>query len=124
MYYDLLVRIKNAQQARKKIVRVPYSNMDFAIANVLVRKGYLADARKRALEKRQFLELELLPRQGGMRGFKVVSKPARRLYVGYRALTRIKQGYGISVLSTPKGIMTGTQARRDKVGGEYLFEAW
>jgi len=126
MHYDLLVRIKNATQARRKTVRLPYSNLDFSIAKVLMSEGYIKDVRKKAVEKKNFLELELVPRgsEATLRDFKIVSKPGRRLYMGYRELRSVRQGYGTGVLSTPKGILTIKEARKAKVGGEYLFEIW
>ncbi len=126
MYYDLLVRIKNAAGARRKTLRMQFSNMDFAIAKKLAEAGYLREARKKMVEKKAFLELELVGRdkEHAMSDFKVVSKPGRRLYTGYKELHPVRQGYGTSVISTPQGIMTGAEARKNKVGGEYLFEIW
>ena len=56
--------------------------------------------------------------------FKVMSKPSRRLHIGYRDLKAVKQNYGLSILSTPAGVMSNREARKQKVGGEYLFEVW
>ena len=128
MYYDLLVRIKNAIRARKKIVRLPFSNMDFSVAKKLSEAGYLREVKKKVVEKKTFLELELVSknrdREQVMVDFKVISKPGRRMYIGYQSLRSVKQGYGIGVLSTPQGILTNREARKNKVGGEYLFEVW
>ena len=126
MYYDLLVKIKNAGQARKKMVRAPFSNLDFAISKILVSRGYLKDAKKKAIDKKQFLELELLgPKsEQSLRGLKFFSTPGRRMYVGYQELKSVKQGHGFAVVSTSKGVMTNSEARRNKLGGEYLFEIW
>jgi len=126
MHYDLLVRIKNATMARKKIVRMPFSAYDFSIAKALVSVGYLKDARKKPVENKNFLELELVGRDSALapRDFKIVSKPGRRLYVGYKTLRFVRGGYGVGVISTPKGVMTTREAKKEKVGGEYLFEIW
>jgi len=121
-----LVRIKNAQQAGKKTLKATFSNMDFDIAKILVETGYLKGVKKKTIDKKNFLEIELVPKGDikAMRDFKFLSKPGRRFYVGYRALKPVKQGYGLAVLSTPKGIMTNIGARKNKVGGEYLFQIW
>lgn len=126
MYHDLLVKIKNAERARKKTVRTIFSEMDFEIAKILVEEGYLKGAKKKAADKKSFLELELASRdrEHALRGVKFLSVPSRRLYVGYRALKAVKQGYGLGILSTPKGILTNKDAKKQKVGGEYLFQIW
>lgn len=126
MYYDLLVRIKNAQAARKKMFRMPFLNMDFAIAKILADYNLIRDARKKVVDKKSFLEVELVPRDSErrLRDFKIVSKPGRRIYIGYKGLRPVKQGYGLGILSTPQGIRTNIDAKKNRVGGEYLFEVW
>ena len=126
MYYDLLSKIQNAERARKPMFRVPFSNMDFAVLKILVQEKFLKEIKKRTFEKKHFLEIELLPEgdEHQMRGFKLKGRPSRRLYVGYRGLRAVQQGFGVGVLSTPNGIMTTKEARKKKVGGEYLFEIW
>lgn len=126
MYYDLLVKIKNADRARKKIVKTPYSQMDFSVAKILVDSGYLKSVKKKTVERKSFLEIELTGKPGSyaLDGFKILSKPGRRLYISYRNLRSVRQGYGLGILSTPQGIMTNVEARKQKVGGEYLFQIW
>ncbi|MDO8516380.1 MAG: 30S ribosomal protein S8 [bacterium] len=126
MYYDLLPKIKNAIRARKESVLTPFSKMDLAVAQALVARGYLKSAEKRAIGKKHFLEVKLLfkDRESVITDFKVMSKPSRRLYAGYKELKPVKQGHGISILSTPQGIVTNRDARKAKVGGEYLFDIW
>ncbi|KKW16412.1 MAG: 30S ribosomal protein S8 [Parcubacteria group bacterium GW2011_GWA1_50_14] len=126
MYYDLLVKIKNAASARKKLIRVPYANLDFAVAKILASRGYLKDVKRKVIDKKGFMEIELLSPQSedAIRGVKFVSKPSCRVYVGYRDLKPVRQGRGLAVISTPKGVMTNNEARKSKLGGEYLFEIW
>lgn len=126
MYYDLLAKIKNGQRAKKEIILTPFSKGDFAVAEVLAARKYIKSAEKRVIGKRQYLEVKLSHKDGrpGMTDFKIMSKPSRRLYIGYRELKPIKQNYGMSVLSTPNGIFSNRDARKHKVGGEYLFEIW
>lgn len=126
MYYDLLTRIKNGQHARHESVQVPFSKFDFAVAKTLVDAGYATSAEKRTIGKRTVIEVVLKYKNDmpAMSDFRIVSKPSRRLYAGYGELKPVKQNSGVSVLSTPEGIMTNKEARKQKVGGEYLFEIW
>ncbi|MEK7193724.1 MAG: 30S ribosomal protein S8 [Patescibacteria group bacterium] len=126
MYHNLLTAIKNAQAARKKIVRLPYSNASFAILKALTSHQYIKEVKKKIIEKKSFVEIELFPwgNDHQISGFKFLSKPSRRFYVGYKTLRPVKQGYGVGFLSTPLGILTNEEARKKKVGGEYLFEVW
>jgi small subunit ribosomal protein S8 len=125
MYYDLLAQMKNAIRARKEKFTVPFSKMDHAVLTTLVQAGYLKSAEKEALGRRNVIVVRF-PGKGktGMSDFKIVSKPSRHFYADYRSLHPVKQGHGVAVLSTSKGIMTDRAARKAKVGGEYLFEIW
>ncbi|MBU6500791.1 MAG: 30S ribosomal protein S8 [Patescibacteria group bacterium] len=126
MYYDLLAKIKNAESAKKKTMTTSFSKMDFAVAKSLVQGGYLSDAQKKIVGKKNFLEVKLTHSKNSpaLSGFKIISKPSRRLYVDYRSLSSVKQGYGLAIISTSKGIMSGKEAKKQKVGGEYLFQIW
>lgn len=126
MYIDLLTKIKNAQQARKETLKVYYSNMDMAIADILVKENYIESAAKKGRVPKRVIEIKLKykDKEGAITGVRFLSKPSRRLYAGYNDLRLIKQGYGTALISTPKGIMTYKEARRQKLGGEILFEIW
>lgn len=126
MYYDLLAKIKNGELAKKDRILVPFSRLDFAVAKILAEAGYLSGAQKKSVGRHNFIELKLAGTKNGpaVSGFKIVSKPGRRFYIDYRKLKPVKQGYGMAVLSTPKGIMNNRDARKNKVGGEYFFEIW
>ncbi|MEK7612323.1 MAG: 30S ribosomal protein S8 [Patescibacteria group bacterium] len=126
MYIDLLTRIKNAQAVKRDSVKAPYSNMDFAVAEVLAANKYIAGAEKKGRTSKRIIEIGLNYKEGrgAIRGVKFVSKPSLRKYVGYRDIRAIKQGYGMMVISTPQGIMTNKDARAKKLGGEVLFEIW
>ena len=123
MYYNLLSEIKNTIGARKDKMTVPFSNMDFAVLKSLVAAGYIKSVEKEAVGKKNFLTIKLA-KKGTVNDFKIVSKPSRHFYMDYRSLRKVKSGYGVAVLSTSKGIMTDKEARKQKVGGEYLFEIW
>ncbi len=124
MYYDLLPKIKNAVLARKEKITVPFSNMDFAVLKALAAGGYLKSVEKKPLGRRQVIEVCLREKKLGLIEFKLISKPSRHFYMDYRSLRSVKQGYGLGVLSTSKGILSVREARKQKVGGEYLFEIW
>jgi small subunit ribosomal protein S8 len=126
MYIDLLIKIKNGQQARAEFVKLPYTNMDMAIAEVLEREGFIESVSKKGRMPRRAIEIKLKYENGKGRisDVKFLSKPSLRQYGGYRDLKTVKQGYGTAILSTPKGILTARDARKAKVGGALLFEIW
>ncbi len=126
MYHDFLVRIKNAARARKESVLAPFSNMDLAIGKLLVENGYLKSIDKRVIGRKNYIEAVIAYKDKApiLTDFKLLSKPSRHTYTGYREMKTVRQSYGLAFISTPKGIMTNRNARKEKVGGEYLFEIW
>lgn len=109
----------------KTSVSLPYSHMKFAIAQILEREGYLAAVDKKS-KTGGSLSVTLAYKDGRpvIGGVKRISKPSRRMYLGTREIKPIKRGYGLMVLSTPAGILTGKEAHDQRVGGEVLFEIW
>ena len=107
----------------KESVSLPFSQMKLSIAEILAREGYLAGVDKK---KDYTLTVSLVYKNGkpAITGVKRISKPSRRLYMGVREIKPIKRGYGLLVLSTPAGILTGKEAHTKRVGGEALFEIW
>lgn len=126
MIADLLTRIKNGQQARLQNVKAPFSRMDFAVAELLAKHRYLEAVEKKGRMPKRIMDLKLRyeANKGVINGVKLYTKPSRRISVSYKALPAAHQGYGMLVLSTPLGIMTGSEARKAKVGGILLFEIW
>jgi small subunit ribosomal protein S8 len=125
MYYDLLAQMKNGIRARKEKITVPFSKMDHAVLKSLVDAGYLKSAEKEAVGRKNVIVVRFGGKnKNGISDFKIVSKPSRHFYADYRSLRPVKSGYGTAVLSTSKGIMTDREARKAKLGGEYLFEIW
>lgn len=127
MLNNLLITIKNAQKARKETVKLPFSNFDFAVAEILAAKGFVENVSKKGRLPKRIIEVKLkydAAGKGAIDGVKVISSPSRRLYSGYAELRAVKQGYGVSVVSTSKGVMTSSEARKQKVGGQLLFEIW
>ena len=120
----MLIRIKNAGMVQKDQVVLPYSKIKHAIANALVKSGYLVSAEKTGKKVGKSLELVLKygdNKKHAIRGVKRISKPSRRMYVGAKEIRPVLHGAGTLVLSTPKGILTGKDARTAGVGGEALF---
>jgi len=126
MYYNLLSEIKNAVRAKKDKITFPFSKMDFAVAKVLADNGYIKSAEKEAAGRKNIIAVRLAYKEKlpVVNDFKIVSKPSRHFYADYRSLRTVMQGHGLGVLSTSKGIMTSRDAKKQKVGGEYLFEIW
>ena len=123
---DMLVRISNAYRAKREVVILPYSRLKDRIAEVLAAKHFIADTEKKGRKVRKSLEVKLAYDDGrpGLSGFRRVSKPSRRLYVGARDIRPIRGGLGTLILSTPQGIMTGEEAKKAGVGGEAIAEVW
>lgn len=126
MYIDLLTQIKNAQLVKKGNIKVCYSKMDEAVLKVLTENNYIEKFEKKGRGNLRVLDIKLkyADSKGAIRGIKLLSKPSRRLYLGYSDIRPVKSGYGLIIISTPKGVMTGLQAKKNKVGGEALFEIW
>jgi small subunit ribosomal protein S8 len=127
MYTDFLTKIKNAQQAKHLSLKTGYSKMDLKIAEVLSKYGFIKEVSKKGRLPKRIIEVELKydkEGNGGISGLKFVSIPSRKIYSGYKDLRNVKQGYGISVVSTPSGVMAGVEARKKKLGGQVLFEIW
>lgn len=124
MYYRLLPEIKNALRAGKEKMTVPFSRMDFAVLEVLRDNGYIKSIEKEVVGKKSVITIHLDSNKRGDIDIKLLSKPSRRFYSDYRSLHRVRQGYGLGVLSTPSGVMSIADAKKKKVGGEYLFQIW
>jgi len=126
MYYNILSELKNAVRARQDKTTFPYSNMDFAILKKLMEGGYVKSVEKETMGRKSAITVKLAYKDKipAINDFKIMSKPSRHSYADYRSLNSVRQGHGLSVLSTSQGIMTGREARKNKIGGEYLFEIW
>jgi small subunit ribosomal protein S8 len=126
MYINTLIQLKNAQAVRKDSVKIPYTNRDLDILNLLETHKFVHGVQKKGRMPKRVIEVGISYRngKGAIGGIRIQSKPSLRRYVGYREIRQVRQGYGLVVLSTPKGIMTGGDARKAKVGGQVLFEIW
>jgi small subunit ribosomal protein S8 len=124
---DMLTRIRNANSALKPDVLVPYSRLKAEIAKVLKREGYLADFYAEKLENgRQVLKIQLkiVGKERAIVGIRRISRPGLRRYVGSTDIPRVLGGMGISILTTSRGVMTGHEAKKAKLGGELLAYVW
>ncbi|HEV3474808.1 MAG TPA: 30S ribosomal protein S8 [Actinomycetota bacterium] len=124
---DLITRIRNANTAYKDEVLVPASRLKEEIARLLAREGYVRGYRIEGDEpkKRIVVEMKYGPeRERTITGLKRVSRPGRRVYADRRRLPRVMGGLGVTILSTPQGLMTDRQAARRGIGGEVLFQVW
>lgn len=124
---DLINRLVNGGAIKKESVSVPFSMFKAAIAEKLKEAGYVQAIEKKGKKVKKTLDVVLKYRENGthvIQGVKRVSKPGRRLYKSVNEIVPVKYGHGDLILSTPKGIMTGKEARKEKVGGEALFEIW
>ena len=125
MHYTILSELKNAVRAKKDKVIFPYSKMDLAILKKLAENGYVKSAEREAAGRKSIIVVKLATgATTPLNDFKIMSKPSRHTYTDYRSLSAVRQGHGLSMLSTSQGIMTGKEARKGKIGGEYLFEIW
>lgn len=123
---DFLTRIRNASSAKHKSLDVPSSKLKVAIAEILKDQGFIAGYQLRNEGPQPTLEVKLRYFYGQpvIREIKRVSKPGRRVYAGVAELPRVRNGLGVAIISTPQGVMSDKQARRENVGGEILCTIW
>lgn len=117
-----LIGIKNGYMASKKEVVVPYSKMILAILELLKKEGYVAEVKAQGRKLQVTLKYE--GKNPVLTSLERVSKPSKRVYLGYRNLPRVLDGLGIAIVSTPEGVMTDREARKMKMGGEIVAYIW
>jgi small subunit ribosomal protein S8 len=127
---DMLTRIRNALMAGKPVVDIPRSKIKIEIARILKEEGYIEDYEIVEEQPVSFIRLKLKyygprrTRRPVITNISRISKPGRRVYRSRRELPRVLSGTGIAIMTTPKGVMTAQQARRERVGGEVLCYVW
>jgi len=124
---DLLTRIRNANNARKASVDIPWSRHKEEIARVMVEEGYLGAVTVVDGTPRNVLHIELrydAQRRPVISDVRRVSRPSLRVYVGVKDILAVRRGLGVNILSTPKGILVDRNARRENVGGEVICTVW
>ena len=123
---DFLTSIRNSSKAQKSSLTVQWSRLREGVARILTESGYLAGFRKVERDDKPVLELTLKYVSGvpAITSIERVSTPGRRVYAGYSAVPKVIGGMGVSILTTSRGVMTDSEARRQKVGGELLAKVW
>ena len=123
---NMLIMMKNGSLAEKESVAMPYSKMKHAIAECLQKAGYVTNISKKVKKDQPVLEIGLVytDKKPKITEVERISKQSRRVYFGVKDIHRVRNGSGLLVLSTPKGILSGKDARAGQVGGEALFRIW
>lgn len=123
---DMLNQIRNALAVQKPEVSVSFSNLKYEIAKVLAEEGFAGEIKKAAKGKNKIMKIVLKYDNdtSAISGLKRVSKQGQRIYGKWPEIKRVRGGYGVSIISTPKGLMTNKEARKQKLGGEILLEVW
>lgn len=124
---DLITRLTNAGAVGHAVVSMPFSNFKYAIAEKLKVVGYVKGIEKKGKKVKKTLDVTLKYDDAGVHaiaGVKRISKPGRRMYKGAHEINPVRYGFGTLLLSTPQGIKTDKEARKEKIGGEALFEIW
>ena len=123
---DMIARVKNAQARNHKKVNLPSSNFKSKIAVILKNEGFIKDFKVLTDENKPVLSLELKYHSGNpvISNFERVSKPGRRIFSSADSLPKINNGLGIAIISTPKGVMTDMDARKQRVGGEIICKVF
>ena len=123
---DMIARIKNAQMRNYKIVKLPSSKFKTKIAEVLKSEGFILEHKISQIKNKQILEISLKYSSGNpvINYIQRVSKPGRRIFSSAESLPKINNGLGIAIVSTPKGVMTDIDARKNKLGGEIICKVF
>jgi small subunit ribosomal protein S8 len=123
---DFLSRLRNAARANRNDVSAPYSRMKEEIAKILKQEGYIAgfEIDTQAKPAQIKVTMKFVNRVPALSGLRRVSRPGLRKYVGSADIPRVLGGMGVAILSTSRGVITGRQARKEKVGGELVAVVW
>jgi len=124
---DMLTRIRNAQAVQHQTVDVPFSNLKLKLAQILAREKFISDFKRVKSKGHKMIRIYLSydsEKNPVISGLKRISKPGRRIYKKAKEIKKVKGGYGIAIISTPKGLMTDKEARNQKLGGEVICEIW
>jgi len=123
---DMIARVKNAQARNHKIVELPSSNFKTKIADILKNEGFIKNFKVNSENNKPTLSLELKYHSGNpvINAFERVSKPGRRIFSSAEGLPKVNNGLGIAIVSTPKGVMTDIDAKKQRVGGEIICKVF
>ena len=123
---DMLNRIRNGEAVGKAEVLAPFSEFKNAIAAILNKEGFVGEVKKTSKGKAKLLKICLKYNNGvpAMEDAKRISKPGQKIYIKAGEIKKVRGGFGVSIISTPKGLKTGLEAKKAKLGGEVLIEVW
>jgi len=123
---DFLIRLKNGSAVRRDSIFVPYSNLKNAIGESLLKAGFVRSVVKKPRKVGATLEIGLVYNGGKpkIKDVERISKPSKRVYIGVKGIKSVREGHGALILSTPKGILSDKEAKKEQVGGEALFKIW
>ncbi len=128
---DMLNRIRNALMVLHPTVSIPFSKLKYEVAKILEEEGFVEKVEKKGRKVKKVFEITLKYQKGEIEktepvivGLKRISKPGQRIYVKSKEIKRVRDGYGIAIISTPKGMMTDKEARKKKLGGEIICQIW
>jgi len=128
---DMLTRIRNAQMAGRGEVVIPASKLKWAMAKILENKKFIDSASKEKADEFDVIKIILkykkisrTQKQPAISGIRRVSRQGQRIYLKKDKIKKVKNGYGIAIISTSKGLLTGEEAYKKKIGGEYICEVW
>lgn len=124
---NFLIKLKNGSRAGHEFISAPYSKFTHAISSCLLRAGFIDGFEKKTKKAGEEIEVKLkYTAENGpkIHDVSLVSKQSARSYIGVKEIHPVKNGFGILILSTPKGVLTDTEAKKEQVGGEALFKMW
>ena len=123
---DMLTRIRNANTAKHNSVLIPFSKIKESIANILKNEGYISEfeVKEEGARKDILVTLKTVDGEAVIKGLKRISQPGRRLYSSVEDLPKVLGGLGIAIVTTPKGVLTDKECRKQSVGGEVLCYVW
>ncbi|TFG35615.1 MAG: 30S ribosomal protein S8 [Parcubacteria group bacterium] len=123
---DMLTKIRNAQAVLHPMVSVSYSDLKYEVVKIFEKYGFIDKVEKKGRKVKKTIDIYLKyqDKSSVISGLKKISKPGQRIYSGFQTISRIKKNSGILVVSTPKGLMSDVEARKQKLGGEIICEIW
>ena len=123
---NMLTSIRNALAVEHPTVNVPFSNLKYKIAKILEKEDFIEKAEKKGKGVKKSLEITLKyeGKVPAISGLKRISKPGQKIYLSYKKIKKVKEGLGIAIISTSKGLMTNKETRKQKLGGEVICEIW
>lgn len=124
---DMLTRIRNAQAMKKPTVNIPFSNLKLAVLEILKKRNFIKNVEKVGRGNKKTIEVDLKYKKNGSPAIsflKRISKSSRRVYAHVQEIWPLRRGRGIRIITTPKGVMTDSEAKKEKLGGEILVEIY